>query len=63
MRFVKPLDEELILDLAAHHDLLVTVEENAIAGGAGCAVAEFLAERGLTSARLHLGLPDRYLAA
>jgi 1-deoxy-D-xylulose-5-phosphate synthase len=61
MRFVKPLDEELILDLAAHHRLLVTVEENAVAGGAGSAVAEFLAERGLTNARLHLGLPDRYL--
>ena len=61
MRFVKPLDEELILDLAAHHRLLVTVEENAVAGGAGSAIAEFLAERGLTNARLHLGLPDRYL--
>ena len=61
MRFVKPLDGELILDLAARHRLLVTVEENAVAGGAGSAVAEFLAERGLTNARLHLGLPDRYL--
>lgn len=61
MRFVKPLDEELILDLAARHRLLVTVEENVIAGGAGSAIAEFLAERGLTKALLHLGLPDRYL--
>ncbi len=61
MRFVKPLDEELILDLAARHRLLVTLEENVIAGGAGSAIAEFLAERGLTKALLHLGLPDRYL--
>ncbi len=61
MRFVKPLDEELILDLATRHRLLVTVEENVVAGGAGSAIAEFLAERGLTKALLHLGLPDRYL--
>jgi 1-deoxy-D-xylulose-5-phosphate synthase len=61
MRFVKPLDEALILDLAARHRLLVTVEENAIAGGAGSAVAEFLANQGLTIPLLHLGLPDRYL--
>lgn len=61
MRFVKPLDEALILDLAARHRLLVTVEENAIAGGAGSAVAEFLASQGLTIPLLHLGLPDRYL--
>jgi len=61
MRFVKPLDEALILDLAARHRLLVTVEENAIAGGAGSAVAEFLASQGLTIPLLHLGLPDRFL--
>jgi 1-deoxy-D-xylulose-5-phosphate synthase len=61
MRFVKPLDEELILEFAAAHSLLVTVEENAIAGGAGAAVAEFLAERGLVMPVLHLGLPDRFL--
>ncbi len=61
MRFVKPLDEGLILDLAARHPLLVTVEENAIAGGAGSAVAEFLASRGLAPRLLHLGLPDRYI--
>jgi len=61
MRFVKPLDEDLILDLAASHRLLVTVEENAVAGGAGSALAECLAARGLATACLHLGLPDRYI--
>jgi len=58
MRFVKPLDEALILELADRHRLLVTVEENAVAGGAGSAVSELLAEHGLTVHVLHLGLPD-----
>jgi 1-deoxy-D-xylulose-5-phosphate synthase len=61
MRFVKPLDEELILELAAGHDLLVTLEENAIAGGAGSGVAELLAERSILVPCIHLGLPDRYV--
>ena len=61
MRFVKPLDEDLILDLAQGHDLLVTIEDNAVAGGAGSAVAELLAERGVLVRCLHLGLPDRYV--
>ncbi|MCG3170883.1 MAG: 1-deoxy-D-xylulose-5-phosphate synthase [Pseudomonadales bacterium] len=61
MRFVKPLDEELILELAASHALLVTVEENVVAGGAGSAVGEFLADRGITLPVLMLGLPDRFL--
>jgi len=61
MRFVKPLDEELILDLAQGHALLVTIEDNAVAGGAGSAVAELLAERGVLVRCLHLGLPDRYI--
>ncbi len=61
MRFVKPLDEELILDLAQGHELLVTLEENAIAGGAGSAASELLAARGVLVRCLHLGLPDRYL--
>ena len=61
MRFVKPLDEALILDLVRGHDLLVTLEDNAIAGGAGSAVSELLAERGLLVRCIHLGLPDRYL--
>ncbi|EGV19641.1 1-deoxy-D-xylulose-5-phosphate synthase [Thiocapsa marina] len=58
MRFVKPLDEALILELADRHRLLVTVEENAIAGGAGSAVSEVLAAHGLNVYCLHLGLPD-----
>ena len=59
MRFVKPLDESLILELAAQHDILVTIEESAITGGAGSAVAEFLGSQGLETAVLRLGLPDR----
>ncbi|MCF7996840.1 MAG: 1-deoxy-D-xylulose-5-phosphate synthase [Chromatiaceae bacterium] len=58
MRFVKPLDEALILELADQHRLLVTIEENAIAGGAGSAVSEVLAAHGLAVYCLHLGLPD-----
>lgn len=61
MRFVKPLDEELVRELAAGHELLVTVEENSIMGGAGSAVAEYLAEAGLLRPLLHLGLPDYYV--
>ncbi len=61
MRFVKPLDEELVLGLAADHQLLVTLEENAIMGGAGSAVAECLAAHGVTLPLLNLGLPDRFL--
>ncbi|WP_295455665.1 1-deoxy-D-xylulose-5-phosphate synthase [uncultured Thiodictyon sp.] len=59
MRFVKPLDVQLILELAASHDVLVTLEENAIAGGAGSAVAELLSEHGVVMRLIHLGLPDR----
>ena len=54
MRFVKPIDEDLIRQLAADHQLLVTVEENAVAGGAGAAVSEFLAEQALVMPVLHL---------
>ncbi|WP_333840040.1 1-deoxy-D-xylulose-5-phosphate synthase [Pelomicrobium sp.] len=61
MRFVKPLDETLVLELAASHELLVTVEENAIAGGAGSAVLECLARHGLATPVLQLGLPDRFI--
>jgi 1-deoxy-D-xylulose-5-phosphate synthase len=61
MRFVKPLDEELVLQLAREHSLLVTVEENTIQGGAGSAVAECLAQHGVKVAVLHLGLPDEFL--
>ncbi len=61
MRFIKPLDEELVLSLASTHRLLVTVEENAIQGGAGSAVAECLAQHGITASLLHLGLPDTFI--
>jgi 1-deoxy-D-xylulose-5-phosphate synthase len=61
MRFVKPLDADLILDMAGSHDLLVTLEENVVAGGAGSGVSELLAERGIEVPCLHLGLPDRFL--
>ena len=61
MRFVKPLDEALVRQLAAEHELLVTVEENAVMGGAGSAVAEFLAAEAIVRPLLHLGLPDRYV--
>lgn len=61
MRFVKPLDEGIVLRLAASHDLLVTVEDNVVAGGAGSAVNECLAAHGQGAAVLNLGLPDRFL--
>jgi len=61
MRFVKPIDEELINQLAADHQLLVTVEENSIAGGAGAAVSEYLAQQGIVMPVLHLGLPDQFI--
>jgi 1-deoxy-D-xylulose-5-phosphate synthase len=61
MRFVKPLDEELILNIAARHSAIVTLEENAIAGGAGGAVSELLAQHGIQLPLLHLGLPDRFV--
>jgi 1-deoxy-D-xylulose-5-phosphate synthase len=61
MRFVKPLDVELIRRLAHEHDALVTVEENVVAGGAGSGVAEALAAEGIVVPILHLGLPDRFV--
>ncbi|MBJ9977441.1 1-deoxy-D-xylulose-5-phosphate synthase [Pseudomonas sp. S75] len=61
MRFVKPLDEALVLQLAASHELLVTLEENAIMGGAGSAVSEYLSREALVKPLLHLGLPDLYV--
>lgn len=60
MRFVKPMDEAAILDAAANHDLLVTVEENAVQGGAGAGVNEVLAKRRCLVETLNLGLPDRF---
>ena len=61
MRFVKPVDAELVAELAVTHRLVVTVEENAVAGGAGSAVAEALAERAIRAPVLHLGLPDHFV--
>ncbi len=61
MRFVKPLDEEMILKMAASHSLLVTVEDNVIAGGAGSGVSEFLAAQGISQRIIHIGHPDRLL--
>lgn len=61
MRFVKPLDVELILRMAAEHELLVTVEENTVQGGAGSAVAECLQQHGEAKKLLQLGLPDIFI--
>ena len=61
MRFVKPLDETLILQMARSHELLVTVEDNTVHGGAGSAVAEVIAAADMAVRMLHLGLPDRFI--
>ncbi len=61
MRFVKPLDVDMVLRMAREHDALVTFEENVVAGGAGSAVAEALAAAGVAAAILHLGLPDHFI--
>jgi 1-deoxy-D-xylulose-5-phosphate synthase len=61
MRFVKPLDEQLILDLASRHELIVTVEENTVMGGAGSAVNELLAQHNIVMPVLNLGIPDYYV--
>ncbi len=61
MRFVKPMDVDLIRQLASSHDLLVTLEENSVMGGAGSAVNEWLSAAGIAMPVLNLGLPDRYV--
>jgi 1-deoxy-D-xylulose-5-phosphate synthase len=61
MRFVKPLDDDMVVRMATEHDLIVTVDENAIAGGAGSAVNESLAAHGVQISILNLGLPDRFI--
>ena len=61
MRFVKPIDRELVLDLAARHDALVTLEDACVMGGAGSAVAETLSQAGITKPLLQLGLPDLFI--
>ncbi|QNP42200.1 1-deoxy-D-xylulose-5-phosphate synthase [Lysobacter solisilvae (ex Woo and Kim 2022)] len=60
MRFVKPLDRELVLELAKTHEGFVTLEDNVVAGGAGAGVAELLAAEGIVLPILHLGLPDEF---
>ena len=61
MRFVKPIDAELIVELAGNHSLLVSIEENAVIGGAGSEIERVLAERGIKVPLLRLGLPDRFI--
>ncbi len=61
MRFIKPLDVDLIVELAGNHSLLVSIEENSVIGGAGSEIERVLAERGLTIPLLRLGLPDRFI--
>jgi 1-deoxy-D-xylulose-5-phosphate synthase len=61
MRFVKPLDEKLVLSIAARHRAIITIEENAISGGAGSGVGELLTAAGLQVPMLHIGIPDRFI--
>ena len=61
MRWAKPLDEALLLQIAADHELIVTLEEGCIMGGAGSAVLESLAAHGLNNPVLQLGLPDQFI--
>jgi 1-deoxy-D-xylulose-5-phosphate synthase len=61
MRFVKPLDEQLLLDLAQHHDALVFIEDSAIQGGAGSACLEALSRNKIQISTLQIGLPDEYV--
>ena len=61
MRFIKPLDTKRIIELASSHALLVTIEENVIAGGAGSGVSEFLREERVNTPIIHLGLPDTFV--
>ncbi len=61
MRFVKPIDAELILELARNHEAFVSIEEGAVMGGAGSAVQECLNAHGVLVPMLQLGLPDRFI--
>ncbi len=61
MRYVKPLDEPLVIDLASRHRAVVTIEENAVMGGAGSAVGEVLAAAGAQLPLLHIGIPDKFI--
>ena len=61
MRFVKPIDQACVAELASTHSALITLEENAVQGGAGSAINEVLAERGIETRILNIGLPDRFV--
>ena len=61
MRFIKPLDEELITRIISTHNKIITLEENAVMGGAGSAVNEFIAINDLTVSIKNMGLPDRFI--
>ncbi|AWD32477.1 1-deoxy-D-xylulose-5-phosphate synthase [Candidatus Kinetoplastibacterium sorsogonicusi] len=61
MRFVKPLDENLIIDIANTHKAIVTIEDSAIHGGAGSAISEFLNQSGINIPIFHIGLPDKFI--
>jgi 1-deoxy-D-xylulose-5-phosphate synthase len=61
MRFVKPLDEKLVTSLAARHRAIITIEENAVIGGAGAGVGEVLASNGLELPLFNIGIPDRFI--
>ncbi len=61
MRFVKPLDADLVKSVSERHDLLVTVEENAVAGGAGSGINELLAASGIPCEVLNIGIPDKFI--
>jgi 1-deoxy-D-xylulose-5-phosphate synthase len=61
MRFIKPLDEDMVIEIAKRHRAIVTIEENAVMGGAGSAVGEVLAAHGVLVPLLQLGIPDRFI--
>jgi 1-deoxy-D-xylulose-5-phosphate synthase len=61
MRFVKPIDEALLKELASQHELIVTVEDGCMMGGAGSAAAEYLVSQGISVQCMHLGLPDTFI--
>jgi 1-deoxy-D-xylulose-5-phosphate synthase len=61
MRFIKPLDEKMIVSVAARHRAIITIEENAVLGGAGSGVSEVLAVAGIQVPTLHIGIPDRFI--
>ena len=60
-RFVKPMDESMLLDLCDRYDLIVTVEDNTVVGGFGSGVLEFLARKGIAKRVVNLGVPDRFI--